>query len=63
MRRFYCIDVQPTLFGDFAVVRRWGRIGRQGQQLERWFRTEAEAHREARRWAKVKTRRGYRVDV
>ncbi|MCZ8260671.1 MAG: WGR domain-containing protein [Beijerinckiaceae bacterium] len=31
MRRFYRLDVQPTLFGEFALVREWGRIGRGGQ--------------------------------
>jgi hypothetical protein len=27
MRRFYSLDVQPDLFGGFAVVKEWGRIG------------------------------------
>lgn len=27
MARFYEISLQPTLFGDVAVVRHWGRIG------------------------------------
>lgn len=31
MRRFYRLDMQPTLFGEYAVVREWGRIGRGGQ--------------------------------
>ena len=30
MARFYKIDVQPTLFGEWAAVREWGRIGRAG---------------------------------
>jgi predicted DNA-binding WGR domain protein len=30
MARFYKIDVQRTLFGEWAVVREWGRIGRTG---------------------------------
>jgi predicted DNA-binding WGR domain protein len=25
MSRFYVLDVQPTLFGDWALVREWGR--------------------------------------
>jgi predicted DNA-binding WGR domain protein len=25
MRRFYRLDVQPDLFGGFAVVKEWGR--------------------------------------
>jgi WGR domain len=27
MRRFYRLDVQPDLFGGFAVVKEWGRDG------------------------------------
>lgn len=30
MRRFYTMQVQPNLFGGFAVVREWGRIGQSG---------------------------------
>jgi len=30
MARFYKIDVQPTLFGEWAAVREWGRFGRAG---------------------------------
>ncbi|MGB3389974.1 MAG: WGR domain-containing protein [Pseudaminobacter sp.] len=27
MARFYELSVEPTLFGEVALVRRWGRIG------------------------------------
>ena len=27
MLRFYALHVAPTLFGDWALVREWGRIG------------------------------------
>ena len=37
MARFYAVGVEPTLFGDWAVVRRWGRIGAQGRSMETWF--------------------------
>jgi predicted DNA-binding WGR domain protein len=30
MARFYKLDVQPTLFGEWSLVREWGRIGRPG---------------------------------
>lgn len=30
MARFYKLDVQPTLFGEWSLVREWGRIGRAG---------------------------------
>jgi predicted DNA-binding WGR domain protein len=30
MARFYKLDVQPNLFGQWSIVREWGRIGRAG---------------------------------
>lgn len=30
MRRFYVMDVQPDLFGQWLVIREWGRIGSPG---------------------------------
>ena len=31
MARFYKLDVQPTLFGEWSYVREWGKIGRAGR--------------------------------
>jgi predicted DNA-binding WGR domain protein len=31
--RFYALSLEPTLFGDVALVRRWGRIGTRGRQI------------------------------
>ncbi|MCA1304938.1 WGR domain-containing protein [Nitratireductor aquimarinus] len=31
MARYYTLSVEPTLFGDAALVRQWGRIGTRGQ--------------------------------
>ncbi|WP_338828337.1 WGR domain-containing protein [Bradyrhizobium sp. 27S5] len=30
MARLYKLDVQPTLFGGWTLVREWGRIGQSG---------------------------------
>ncbi|HXQ09141.1 MAG TPA: WGR domain-containing protein [Bradyrhizobium sp.] len=30
LERFYKLDVQPNLFGQWSFVREWGRIGRGG---------------------------------
>ena len=38
-QRFYSIHVIPTLFGLWAVVRAWGRIGQPGKVRELWFET------------------------
>lgn len=32
MARYYVLSIEPTLFGDTAMVREWGRIGRTGQR-------------------------------
>jgi len=29
-RRWYVLSVQPTLFGEWALIREWGRIGNNG---------------------------------
>jgi predicted DNA-binding WGR domain protein len=29
--RFYKLDIQPTLFGEWSLVWEWGRIGRPGK--------------------------------
>jgi predicted DNA-binding WGR domain protein len=31
MRRFYLLDVQPDLFGEWSFIREWGRAGQPGQ--------------------------------
>lgn len=31
MMRFYAIWIAPTLFGEWAMIREWGRIGSPGQ--------------------------------
>lgn len=31
MARFYLLSLEPTLFGETAVMRHWGRVGTRGQ--------------------------------
>ena len=59
-QRFYWISVTPTLFGEWALVRQWGRIGSYGKRLEVWFDTEAQAMSEAIKMRTKKQQRGYR---
>jgi predicted DNA-binding WGR domain protein len=60
MRRFYSLDVQPDLFGGFAIVKEWGRIGaRCGRVVGEWHLTEALAAAAVQRQAERKRRRGY----
>ncbi|MFC4842444.1 MULTISPECIES: WGR domain-containing protein [Bradyrhizobium] len=32
MARFYVLTIEPTLFGDTALVREWGRLGGRGRR-------------------------------
>jgi WGR domain len=32
--------MQPDLFGGFAVVKEWGRIGARGRMMDEWHMTE-----------------------
>jgi predicted DNA-binding WGR domain protein len=59
MARFYAIRVELTLFGDWAVICHWGRIGARGQYNERWLSTQAEACEARDRQLTRKMRRGY----
>jgi predicted DNA-binding WGR domain protein len=59
MRRFYELALQPTLFGDVALVRNWGRIGSSGQSMIETFNEEEEAARTFVRLMAAKRRRGY----
>ncbi len=59
MRRFYRLDVQPDLFGQWCFIREWGRIGRAGQERAIPYPTAAEAHEALAQQQRVKERRGY----
>ena len=61
MARFYVLAVEPTLFGDTALVREWGRIGSKGRRrLD--LHCDPDAAAEALDiWLARKKRRGYQV--
>ncbi|WP_084674073.1 WGR domain-containing protein [Methylobacterium sp. WSM2598] len=59
MARFYRIDVQPNLFGQFAAVRQWGRIGTEGRVTETWHDSEKAADDAAALALTRKLKRGY----
>lgn len=58
-RRYYRMHVERGLFGDWALVREWGRIGRSGQSLTDWFDSEEAASQAQAELAQQKARRGY----
>jgi predicted DNA-binding WGR domain protein len=62
MERFYAIWVQPTLFGELSLIRRWGRIGRGGRDKIETYARADDAKDAQRRIEAQKRRRGY-LDV
>lgn len=60
MARFYCLWLQPTLFGETSVVRAWGRIGTGGRLKIASFSTGQDAATALDRLENAKRRRGYR---
>jgi predicted DNA-binding WGR domain protein len=59
MHRYYRLDVQPDLFGEWCLTREWGRIGAGGQTRSSPYPTPAEAQAALERQRRAKERRGY----
>lgn len=60
MARFYALSIEPTLFDEICLVRRWGRIGTYSQKKTMFFASEAEAMKQFAEIRRQKARRGYR---
>jgi predicted DNA-binding WGR domain protein len=58
--RFYQLILVPTLFGEWSLIREWGRIGQPGTVRIDQFGTEEEASVAFTKKAREKERRGYR---
>ena len=62
--RYYSLCVAKTLFGDYALMRQWGRIGnRGGRRLSVWYDTEKEAQQALETLQKRKQKRGYVIPL
>ena len=48
--RFYSLVIERDLFGTIRLVRNWGRIGTNGQELVEVYASEVEAGRRWRLW-------------
>lgn len=57
--RFYVLAIEPSLFGDAALVRAWGRIGALGRQHLDLYASADETGEALENWLARKTRRGY----
>ncbi|CDZ64413.1 Hypothetical protein NGAL_HAMBI2605_29730 [Neorhizobium galegae bv. orientalis] len=60
IQRFYCLPIQPTLFGGTSLVGNWGRIGTNGQEMMATFDECRAAEEAMSRLEQTKRRRGYR---
>jgi predicted DNA-binding WGR domain protein len=60
-RRFYRMTVQRDLFGDWILIREWGRIGRAGRIKCDRFGQAGAAAEALQRFSNLKRRRGYKM--
>ncbi len=60
MRRFYLLSVARSLFGEWGLVRQWGRIGGTGRSLTEWHAAPDAARVALEKTVGRKRRRGYR---
>ena len=59
-RRYYALSVCPTLFGEWSVLREWGRLGHQGGRIMLDSHPSEDAAQAAlSAWKRQKERRGY----
>ncbi|AKS47833.1 WGR domain-containing protein, predicted DNA-binding domain in MolR [Octadecabacter temperatus] len=59
VNRFYHLEILPGLFGDWGLVRNWGRTGSNGQLRTDWFATKGEAKDARFALHMKKAKRGY----
>ena len=59
MARFYSMTLQPTLFGEWALLREWGRIGSAGRLVSSLFTSEQDAAQAMTAYLEAKRAKGY----
>jgi predicted DNA-binding WGR domain protein len=59
MARFYTMSLQPTLFGEWALLREWGGIDSAGRLLSTRFASEQQAALAMAEHLKAKQSKGY----
>jgi predicted DNA-binding WGR domain protein len=60
-QRFYIVRVTRTLFGEWLLVREWGRIGSPGTLRSWCFEREQDARKAEQRNIRRRLRHGYTV--
>ncbi len=61
MHRFYQLFVTPGLFGDWSLVKEWGRVGSPGTVRKDWFDTEEQAVIARQKIVDSKQKKGYQT--
>jgi predicted DNA-binding WGR domain protein len=61
MARYYVLSVEPTLFAELSLVRRWGRIGSAGRTRIDLHASPPLAQLALNTWLERKRRRGYQL--
>ena len=60
MHRFYALQLEPTLFGEWILVAEWGRVGSPGTVQQNVFPSTDLAQAAFTNRQNDKIRRGYR---
>ncbi len=59
-KRFYELSISQTLFGEWCLLREWGRLGTSGgQQMREYFTSQLQALQALQKLKQEKNRRGY----
>jgi len=61
LHRFYQMYVTPGIFGDWSLVREWGRRWSPGTVRKDWFDTEEEAITASQKLSELKQKKGYQL--
>ena len=61
MARYYVLSIEPSLFGETALTREWGRIGQPGRRRIELYESPTKALEALEGWLQRKRRRGYRL--
>lgn len=59
LHRFYQLRVTPGIFGDWALVWEWGRVGSPSTVRKDWFASEAEVINAGQKLCETKQKKGY----
>lgn len=63
MQRYYHMDIQPDLFGNQCLIRKWGRVGRAGQMRIALYQSTEEAEQALHKQRAAKQRKGYAENI